>query len=96
MKLLLPNPMADPRPVALSPLEEGLRGPDAAALQEQTQVQLKDLESRVRSCMATQVLPERYRALEVLLDACLSAQEVLVQDPLRRPQSAMGASVRLA
>lgn len=95
MKLILPDPVGDPRPTALSPLEEGLRGPDATALRAQTQAQLKDLELRTRTCMARHTLPERYRELTALLDACLAAQDVLAQGPARASESSMGASVRL-
>lgn len=96
MKLLLPDPVVDPQPTALSLLEEGLRGADAVPLRAQTQAQLKDLELRARTCMSARVLPQRYRELTALLDACLAAQEVLAQGPGRPFQSSMGASVRLS
>lgn len=96
MKLLLPDPVSDPQPTALSLLEEGLRGADAVQLRAQTQAQLKELELRVRTCMSARVLPERYRELTALLDACLAAQQALVQGPVRWSESSMGASVRLS
>ncbi len=95
MKLLLPEPVAHPQPDALSPLEEGLRGADAAQVREQTLAQLKDLELRARGCMSTRALPAHYREWAVLLDACLAAQEVLAQGAVRPSESSMGASVRL-
>ncbi len=96
MKFLLPQPVGDAQPSALSPLEEGLRGADAQQLRAQTQAQLKDMESRARACMSTRALPERYREWAALLDACLAAQEVLADGSADRPESSMGASVRLS
>lgn len=77
MKLRLPDPVTASPPEALSPLEEGLRGPGAALLREQTQAQLSQLEQRLRAEISAGVQPQRYRALISLLDACLGAQEVL-------------------
>ncbi len=93
MKLLLPQPLDTLQADALSPLEEGLRGAGAEQLREQTQARLKDLESRARAAMSTRALPERYREWAAWLDASLAAQEVLANGS--RPESSMGASVRL-
>lgn len=89
MKLLLPDPVK-PEPVALSPLEEGLRGDGAAQVRAQAQARLAELEQRTRLAIAAGVLPGRYRELAALLDACLAAQEVLSASP------SMGANVRLS
>lgn len=88
MKLLLPDSVKQ-QPAALSPLEEGLRGADAAQVRAQAHSRVADLEQRTRLAMAAGVLPDRYRELTALLDACLAAQEVLSDKP------SMGANVRL-
>lgn len=82
MKLLLPNVPEASRPDALSPLEEGLRGPGAAQLRAQTQAQLKDLEHWTRCGLSAGSGQQRYRELAALLDACLAAQRVIEQCPL--------------
>lgn len=96
MKMLLPDLMAPPQPEALSPLEEGLRGPGAPLLRERTLAQLRDLEMRTRTTMSAGAAPQRYRELMALLDACLAAQQVLAKDPAPASSSSMGGSVRLA
>ncbi|MNZ98717.1 hypothetical protein D3C78_1180150 [compost metagenome] len=93
MKLLLPKPLDTLPADALSPLEEGLRGADAEQLRAQALARLKDLESRARAAMSTRTLPVRYRECAALLDASLAAQDVLAHGG--RPESPMGASVRL-
>lgn len=81
MKLLLPAPLPSSLPEALSPLEEGLRGPDAEQAREQTLAQLGNLAQRTRAGISEGVMPERYRDLAVLLDACQAAQEVVENWP---------------
>lgn len=95
MKMLLPA-LAPPQPEALSPLDEGLRGPGAQLLRERTLAQLQDLELRTRAEMSAGAAPQRYRELAALLDACRAAQEVLGNGPAPGAGSSMGASVRLA
>lgn len=85
MKLLLPAPLTALLPDALSPLEEGLRGPDAQALRERTQAQLRDLAQRAREGIAAGVLPERYRELAGLADACQAALDVIENWPAPAP-----------
>ena len=77
MKLLLPDTMQTLRPEALSPLEERLRGAQAAQAREETLGQLAELQQRTRASMAAGVAPDRYRELAALLDAGLAAHEVL-------------------
>ncbi len=77
MKILLPDSAAPQQPEALSPLEEGLRGPNSAQLRDQTLAQLKELELRARTGMSAGVSRDRYRELAALLDACVAAQEVI-------------------
>lgn len=76
MKVLLPEPVA-PALEALSPLEEGLRGPGAAQLREQTLAQLKELAQRARVELLAGVPSARHNELAALIDATLAAQEVL-------------------
>lgn len=81
MKILLPAPQPSSLPEALSPLEEGLRGPDAEPLRQQTQAQLAQLAQRAREGISAGVLPERYRELAGLVDACQAAIEVIENWP---------------
>lgn len=85
MKLLLPAPLPSSLPDALSPLEEGLRGPDAEQLREQTQTRLRQLAKQARTDISAGVLPERYRELAALIDACQAAQDVIENWPAATP-----------
>ena len=85
MKLILPAPLPDSLPHVLSPLEEGLRGPDAELLRQQTLVQLADLAQRAHAGICAGALPERYRELDALLDACQAARQVVENWPAARP-----------
>ncbi|MET1114145.1 MAG: EscE/YscE/SsaE family type III secretion system needle protein co-chaperone [Comamonas sp.] len=96
MKMLLPDLMTSARPEALNAFEEGLRGPDAPQVRAQAVAQLQALEQRVRAAMSAGAAPQRYRELTALLDACLTAQQVLGPGPASAASSSMGASVRLS
>lgn len=81
MKLLLPAPPPSLLPKALSPLEEGLNGPDARQLQEQTQEQLRQMAQRASAEIGAGVSPHRYRELAGLADACQAALDVIENWP---------------
>ncbi|MFC7206457.1 EscE/YscE/SsaE family type III secretion system needle protein co-chaperone [Comamonas endophytica] len=62
-----------------------MRGPDAGALREQTQAQLQALAQRAREGISAGVLPERYRELAGLVDACQAALDVIENWPAPAP-----------
>lgn len=96
MKLLLPDAAVSAQPEALSPLEAQLRGAGAVQLHEQTLAQLKALEQRARAGISAGVLPQRYRELAALVDACAAAQEVLECCTSSLSESAAQAPLRMA
>lgn len=96
MKLILPDAVASVQPEALSPLEAQLQGAGAVQLREQTLAQLKALEQRARAGISAGVLPQRYRELAALVDACAAAQEVLERCPLPLSEAAAQPPLRMA
>lgn len=79
MKLLIPG--AAPAPSwaeeSFSPLEQALRGPEAAQARAQALAQLDALEQRLRQDARAGLPPAEYTLLAALLDACQAARETL-------------------
>ena len=94
MKVILPKSVA-PTVGPLSPLEEGLRGPNAAQLRDKTLVQIKDLAQRTQSELRIGGSSAKHEQLTALLDASLAAQEILEKYAVAVSQSAMPKPARI-
>ncbi|WP_158702903.1 hypothetical protein [Melaminivora suipulveris] len=79
MKLLIPGSAPAPSwsEESFSPLEQALRGPEAAQARAQALAQLDAIEQRLRQTSRGGLPPTQYTLLAALLDACQAARETL-------------------